>query len=67
MSGVGALQLRNGPVAFHHCYCDQNEAPASDRVTNTICLEPVTIEEIKILSCHLKMELPVMATFRLIY
>ena len=25
---VGALHLWNVPVAFHHCYCDQNEAPA---------------------------------------
>ena len=25
---MGALQLWNGPVAFHHCYCDQKEAPA---------------------------------------
>ena len=30
MGMVGALQLWNGPAAFHHCYCDQNAAPARD-------------------------------------
>ena len=24
----GTLQLMNGPVVFHHCYCGHNEAPA---------------------------------------
>ena len=30
VGGMGALQYWDGHVAFHHCYCDQNEAPAND-------------------------------------
>ena len=28
VGGVEALQLWDGPVASHHCYCEQNEALA---------------------------------------
>ena len=30
VGGVGSLQLWNGSVAFYHCFCDRNEAPAKD-------------------------------------
>ena len=30
LEGVGVLQLWDGPVAFHHCYYDQNGPPAKD-------------------------------------
>ena len=28
VGGMGTFQLMNGPVVFHHGYCDHNEAPA---------------------------------------
>ena len=30
VGGVGVLQLWSGPLAFHHCYCDHNDDPATD-------------------------------------
>ena len=31
---MGALQLWDGPFAFHSCYCDKNYAPAKDNETS---------------------------------
>ena len=38
VGGVGAQQLWDGPLAFYHCYYDQNEVPAKD---NEISLYPL--------------------------
>ena len=43
VGGVGALQLWDGSVTFHHCYSAQNEAPAKD---NEISQHPFEFESL---------------------